>query len=552
MASVNVSLQPAGTSSPINPRFDHSLTFVDSAGGRKIFAIGGHGGVEEGAEIQVLSSDLSEWTNFQPSFLEGLDSTALKRGSHAAAVVGSSIFIVCGFGGDKSLGDVLELDTDDGTLSVPVLSGEAPSARSSHTATAIGTRIYVIGGHGEDTSLIDVHILDTRTKSWISPTVLGDPPSLRCAHSAEALGTDRIVVFGGYGDKPMNDVWFLEVDTAYVKEQREDLGSEVVAWSRASNAPPLVPVVVCGPSGVGKGTLIGKLMKEFPDCCGFSVSHTTRKPREGEINGVHYHFTTRDWMEPEVNGGRFLESADVHGNMYGTSIAAVQQVTDSGKMCVLDIDVQGAQQVKNSGLPATFVFISPPSYEELEKRLRGRGTETEAQIEKRLKNARAELERGKDTSLFNHTLVNDDLEACYVKLKDLLGLNSEQSSEIEGSPAPRSGHAAAMLNTKLVVHGGTVIKGSVTGDIHVLETAGISGGAPGPTSGLKWLPVEIGPLSLWGNLVSLLGYDPSALSPIARYNHKAVRLNNSDLLIVGGYDGPNEKPLADSAVLSIS
>eukprot|EP00897_Mesotaenium_endlicherianum_P008479 jgi/Mesen1/765/ME000110S_11036 len=153
----------------------------------------------------------------------------------------------------------------------------------------------------------------------------------------------------------------LLVDTPYVRQQRETLGAalEVVAWSPASTAPPLAPAVICGPSGVGKGTLINKLMAEFPGSCGFSVSHTTRAPREGEVDGVHYNFTSREVMEREVGEKKFLEFADVHGNMYGTSIAAVQKVTDSGK-------------VKDSSLPATFVFVSPPSFEELEKRLRGR------------------------------------------------------------------------------------------------------------------------------------------------------------------------------------
>ena len=102
-------------------------------------------------------------------------------------------------------------------------------------------------------------------------------------------------------------------------------GSETVADSPQ-------PVVICGPSGVGKGTLIGKLMKEFPDKFGFSVSHTTRNPREKEQDGVHYHFTTRQAMEEEIEDGKFLESAEVHGNLYGTSCAAVNAVSEAGKV----------------------------------------------------------------------------------------------------------------------------------------------------------------------------------------------------------------------------
>jgi guanylate kinase len=92
------------------------------------------------------------------------------------------------------------------------------------------------------------------------------------------------------------------------------------------------PVVMCGPSGVGKGTLIAKLMKEYPDKFGFAVSHTTRKPRYMEQDGVHYHFTQRPDMEEAVREGKFLESAEVHGNMYGTSVAAVEAVADEGKV----------------------------------------------------------------------------------------------------------------------------------------------------------------------------------------------------------------------------
>lgn len=92
------------------------------------------------------------------------------------------------------------------------------------------------------------------------------------------------------------------------------------------------PVVICGPSGVGKGTLIGKLMKEFPETFGFSVSHTTRKPRAKEVDGVHYHFATRSVMAQDIEEGKFLESAEVHGNLYGTSWAAVKDVSDAGKV----------------------------------------------------------------------------------------------------------------------------------------------------------------------------------------------------------------------------
>lgn len=117
-----------------------------------------------------------------------------------------------------------------------------------------------------------------------------------------------------------------------MKQQRQLLGRNVVAWSKGilGNLPQ--PVVICGPSGVGKGTLIARLMKDFPSTFGFSVSHTTRRPRHKEKSGVHYHFIERNVMEVAIQEGKFLESADVHGNLYGTSVAAVEAVADAGKV----------------------------------------------------------------------------------------------------------------------------------------------------------------------------------------------------------------------------
>jgi guanylate kinase len=121
--------------------------------------------------------------------------------------------------------------------------------------------------------------------------------------------------------------------------------------SQKTMSQPLKPVVICGPSGVGKGTLIEMLMKRFPDGqLGFSVSHTTRPPREGEQDGVHYNFTTVEQIKKDIEEGKFIEYAEVHGKYYGTSIAAVESVQASGKICILDIDVQGAEKVKKSHL----------------------------------------------------------------------------------------------------------------------------------------------------------------------------------------------------------
>jgi guanylate kinase len=176
------------------------------------------------------------------------------------------------------------------------------------------------------------------------------------------------------------------------------------------------PVVFCGPSGVGKGTLIEMLQKRFPDSFGFSVSHTTRKPRGGEKDGVHYNFSTVETMKKEISEGKFIEYAEVHGNYYGTSVAAVESVQKSGKICILDIDVQGVMSVKKSSLQPIYIFIAPPSMDALESRLRGRGTEKEADIAKRLKNAAEELKYGQTEGNFDRVFVNDNLNKTFEML----------------------------------------------------------------------------------------------------------------------------------------
>lgn len=154
------------------------------------------------------------------------------------------------------------------------------------------------------------------------------------------------------------------------------------------------PLVLCGPSGSGKSTLLKKLFEEFPETFGFSVSHTTRQPRPGEENGVHYHFVPFDEMKVAVERGEFLEHAEFSGNMYGTSKKAVQDVQAQQKVCVLDIEIEGVKQIRDSELKPLLVFIMPPSLEELEKRLTTRNTETAESLQKRLNTATSEIAYG--------------------------------------------------------------------------------------------------------------------------------------------------------------
>lgn len=179
-------------------------------------------------------------------------------------------------------------------------------------------------------------------------------------------------------------------------------------------------LVLCGPSGSGKSSLLRHLFEEFPDRFGFSVSHTTRSPRPGEQNGRHYHFTTKEEMEQAIARGEFLETAVFSNNMYGTSLAAVQAVCDSGKVCVLDIDVQGVKQIRQTDLDPILVFIKPPSMADLEKRLRGRGTETDDSLQRRLDVARQEIVYGETPGNFHLVLLNDNLEKAYGRLRDFV------------------------------------------------------------------------------------------------------------------------------------
>ncbi|XP_017879554.2 guanylate kinase isoform X3 [Ceratina calcarata] len=186
------------------------------------------------------------------------------------------------------------------------------------------------------------------------------------------------------------------------------------------------PLVLCGPSGSGKSTLIKRLFEEFPDTFGFSVSHTTRSPRPGEEDGKHYYFTTKDEMQKQIEQGKFLEHAVFSGNMYGTSKRAVEDVKRAGKVCVLDIDVEGVKQIKQTSLDPMYVFVKPPSMEELEKRLRSRQTETEESLERRLSVARVEMEYGEKPGNFDITVVNDDISKAYEKLREFVMSNLEQ------------------------------------------------------------------------------------------------------------------------------
>jgi guanylate kinase len=173
-------------------------------------------------------------------------------------------------------------------------------------------------------------------------------------------------------------------------------------------------VVVSSPSGAGKTTLCRRLIDEFPDIV-FSVSYTTRPKRRGEEEGVDYHFVDRAAFDHMVEREEFAEWAEVHGNRYGTTVAAVNQALEGGRHVLFDIDYQGGRQIKAKfEKEAVLVFVLPPSLAELEHRLRQRATDAPEVIERRLKKAHEEL---KQYGIYQYLIVNDDLPRAYDRLR---------------------------------------------------------------------------------------------------------------------------------------
>ncbi|CAE1290444.1 E2.7.4.8 [Acanthosepion pharaonis] len=180
------------------------------------------------------------------------------------------------------------------------------------------------------------------------------------------------------------------------------------------------PVVISGPSGVGKSTLLEQLMKEFPNSFAFSVSHTTRKPRKGEENGKHYHFVSHEAFQDLVSKNGFLEYTEFSGNCYGTSKRAVESIQETGRICILDVEINGVKSIKKSNLNARYIFVRPPSLDELAKRLHARGTESEESLKKRLDTADEAISYSEKPGVYDHIIINDNLTEAYNKLKDIL------------------------------------------------------------------------------------------------------------------------------------
>jgi len=166
-------------------------------------------------------------------------------------------------------------------------------------------------------------------------------------------------------------------------------------------------LVLSGPSGAGKSTLLNEVIYDIGECY-FSISTTTRKIREGETHGIHYHFVSEEEFKQDIEDEMFLEYAYVHGNYYGTSIRPVKRALKAGKLVIFDIDVQGNAVVTNRlGDIATSVFVSPPQLSELKHRLEARGTDTQDVIDKRIDMAKREIQR---ITEYDYLIINDKLE----------------------------------------------------------------------------------------------------------------------------------------------
>ena len=174
--------------------------------------------------------------------------------------------------------------------------------------------------------------------------------------------------------------------------------------------------VISGSSGVGKGTVIGGFLKRNPQFT-LSISCTTRKMRPGEVDGVNYFFLSKDEFKNCIDNDKFLEWAEFAGNFYGTKQKYIHQCLEEGKNLILEIDTQGAIQVKQKMPEAVLIFIAPPSFEILEKRLRGRHTEDEETIQKRLEAVKKELERAEN---FDYKVINDDVDRAIQNLEDII------------------------------------------------------------------------------------------------------------------------------------
>ena len=188
-------------------------------------------------------------------------------------------------------------------------------------------------------------------------------------------------------------------------------------------------IIFSGPSGSGKGTIMKSLLASREDTV-LSVSMTTRAPRPGEIDGYHYHFVTREEFEKTIAEDGFLEYAEYNGNFYGTPEAPIRRLLNEGKNVMLEIEVQGAEKVMDHRSDVVSIFITTPSYAELERRLRGRGTEPEEVIQKRMKTSQYELSRA---FRYQYIVLNDEVEKAVDRITTIIDAEHMRYSRMENT-----------------------------------------------------------------------------------------------------------------------
>ena len=190
-----------------------------------------------------------------------------------------------------------------------------------------------------------------------------------------------------------------------------------------------VLIVISGPSGAGKGTICKALLEKHKDIQ-ISVAATTRDPRQGEVHGINYYFLNKDEFLKKVEEDDFLEWAEVYGNCYGTPKSNVQELLDSGKDVILEIDIQGALKVKENTEEGVFIFILPPSMEELKQRIINRGSETPESLMRRFNSAYQEINY---ISKYNYAVVNDTVENAVNKIENILAAEKCRVDRIQGT-----------------------------------------------------------------------------------------------------------------------
>ncbi|TAQ86778.1 hypothetical protein B7494_g4892 [Chlorociboria aeruginascens] len=247
--------------------------------------------------------------------------------------------------------------------------------------------------------------------------------ALRIASASKLVAFDKI--------ERSDNIDEIFHDSAKVDERLINGDDEMIDTDEPTFPKDRRPIVISGPSGVGKGTLIKMLIDKHAKVLGRRASHTTRIPKEGEVHGQHYYFIGKQEYDTLRDGDEFLEYNNFNDNDYGTSRKVVEAIVASGKVPLMEIDMHGIQQLKDKGFAARFIFLAPPNVSELQSRLAKRGTDTEEKIQEILANAQKELEHAKLEGFHDMTFVNDDLQTTYNELeKYIFGDKSESSSTV--------------------------------------------------------------------------------------------------------------------------